>query len=189
MSDTLRTFIAIPLSAELRKTIGGIQDELTYLDCPIKWVEPKNIHLTLKFLGDTEAGMIDTLQQTLENLFRAVSSFNFQLTKLGAFPDIKNPRILWVGLDDNDQQIARLVSLLEKACEQIGFKKDSRPFSSHITVGRIRSPKNLNRLSEAINSYKMPNGLSQTADRIIFYKSTLTPNGPIYEHLREIPLV
>lgn len=186
MSNTIRTFIAIPLAPEIQQTIGQIQNHLKTFDCNIKWVKPDNVHLTLKFLGDVKLKKIELIKQVLEDIFKVVKPLNIEFTQLGAFPDIKHPRILWVGLKDEGGRIAHLVSLLEDECGKIGFKKEEKLFSPHITIGRTRSPRNLNLLSEAIANYSMPNSLAQTDQPIILYKSILTAQGPIYETLYKI---
>ena len=185
MSNTIRTFIAITLDSEIQQALAQAQDHLKRLDCNIKWVKPENIHLTLKFLGDVKLKKIDKVRQTLENLFKRAGPIKMELTQLGAFPNIERPRILWIGLKDDNRQIARLCSTLEEGLGKIGFKKEEKPFSPHITIGRIRSPKNLNLLAEAISNYSLPVDLKQTARNITFYKSILTPTGPIYEPLHK----
>ncbi len=188
MSNTIRTFIAIPLAPEIQQTIGQIQNHLKALDCNIKWVKPDNVHLTLKFLGDVKLKKIKLLIQVFENIFKVVEPLNIELTRLGAFPDSKHPRILWVGLKDEGGRIAQLVSFLEDECGKIGFKKEERSFSPHITIGRTRSPRNLSLLSEAVAHYLIPDGLIQISKYIILYKSTLTAQGPMYEPLYELDL-
>ena len=184
MNNTIRTFIAVPLSAEICQAIGQIENNLKKLDCNIKWVRPQNVHLTLKFLGDIKPKRIDVLKETFEDLFRNAGSIKIELTQLGAFPNIEHPRILWVGLKDDEQRIARLASMLEEGLGAIGFKKEEKPFSPHITFGRIRSPRNLNLLSEAISDYSLPINLKQTAQNITLYESILTPKEPIYKAVK-----
>ncbi|HLG38521.1 MAG TPA: RNA 2',3'-cyclic phosphodiesterase [Chitinophagaceae bacterium] len=185
MSNTIRTFIAIPLTPEIRNMITPIQDRLKKLDCNISWVKPENIHLTLKFLGDVKMKKIDTIKQVLENLFQSTRPIPMKLSKIGAFPDINHPRILWVGLNDGGRQITHLVSLIEDECGKIGFKKEEKPFNPHITIGRIRSPKNLHLLAEAISNFAIPDHLTQLSQTIILYQSTLTSQGPVYEILKD----
>jgi len=185
MNNTVRTFIAIPLNSHIREVLIETQDHLKKLDCNIKWVKPENIHLTLKFLGDVKQKRIDTIKQILDDLFRDTDPLTMELTQVGAFPNIDHPRILWIGLNDNDQSLAQIVSNLENNLGKAGFKKEDKPFSPHITIGRIRSPKNLKPLSEAINNYSLPDGIAQTIDHTVLYQSTLTSQGPIYEILQD----
>jgi 2'-5' RNA ligase len=188
MSNTLRTFIAIPLSSEIQQFLSQVQDHLKKLDCNIKWVNPENIHLTLKFLGDVKPKKIDAIKQTLEELAKNMRPINIELTQIGAFPNAKNPHVLWIGIKDDEHQIARFASSVEDNFGKIGFKKEKKPFSPHITLGRIRSPKNIQLLSEAISNYALPVDLKQIAQNITLYKSTLTPAGPIYEPLHSADL-
>ncbi|MCK5179147.1 MAG: RNA 2',3'-cyclic phosphodiesterase [Candidatus Omnitrophica bacterium] len=184
MNNTIRTFIAIPLDPKIRQTIAQAQNHLRELDCNIKWVNPENIHLTLKFLGEVKLKKIDAVKQSLEDLLGSVKPLPIELTQLGAFPDVKRPRIIWVGLNDDTKAISQLVSALEETLEKIGFKKEGRPFSPHITIGRIQSLKNLNLLSPEISGYSLPPDLRQTISHITLYKSTLTSDGPIYDALK-----
>ncbi|MCK5180642.1 MAG: RNA 2',3'-cyclic phosphodiesterase, partial [Candidatus Omnitrophica bacterium] len=165
-----------------------IQDHLKKLDCNIKWVKPENIHLTLKFLGDVKLKKIDALKQTLDGLLQGSGPVDIELARLGAFPGIEYPKVLWAGLKDEDGKIAQKVFALEDGLGRTGFKKEDKPFHPHVTIGRTRSPKNLKLLSEALSNYPLPIGLKQTALHITLYKSTLTSQGPIYESLNETKL-
>ena len=188
MSNTLRTFIAITLNSEIQQFLSRTQDHLKKLGCDIKWVKPENIHFTLKFLGDVKLKKIDEVKQTLENLAKNMQPVDIELTQLGAFPNVQRPRILWAGIKDEEKRITQFAKLLEDHFGKIGFKKEKKPFSPHLTIGRIRSPKNLNLLSEMISKYSLPVDLKQTAQNITLYKSTLTPAGPIYEPLHSADL-
>jgi len=188
MNNIIRTFLAIDLDPEILQTIKNIQDDLKNIDCDIKWVKPENINLTLKFLGEIKDKRIDAINQALEDLFQSTAPIKTELTELGAFPIIDKPRVLWVGLKDKERQIVQLVASLEKKLLTIGFKKDQKLFTPHITIGRIRSPKNLNLLSQAISNHSLPTGLTQTIQSVTLNKSTLTPQGPIYETLSTFKL-
>jgi 2'-5' RNA ligase len=183
MSNTIRTFIAITLSPEIQQALSQIQNHLKKLDCDIKWVKPENIHLTLKFLGEVKLKKIDIIRRVLEDLFKNTRPIDIELTQLGAFPNTKHPQILWAGLKNKDQRISRLFFDLEEKLGKIGFKKENKLFSPHITIGRIRSSKNLNSLSKEISNCSLPIRLKQAARNITLYKSTLTSQGPIYEAL------
>ena len=124
----------------------------------------------------------------MENLFKNTGPIKMQLAQLGAFPDIEHPKVLWVGLKNDEQKIIQLVSKLEKGLGEIGFKKEEQLVHPKITIGRTRSPRILSALSKAVSNYSLPIKLTQTAENIILYKSTLTSAGPIYEALQRIKL-
>lgn len=188
MSNTLRLFVAINFNPKIQRSIKHIQDHLGKTDCDVKWVKPKNIHITLKFLGNIEIQKIDVVKQALINHYQNTRSFKIELTQLGTFPNINHPRILWIGLKDSKQRLNQIVTLLQKALVKIGFEEDKKSFSPHITIGRMRSLKNINLLSESISTYQAPKNLTQVITTIILYKSTLTSQGPIYESLYQITL-
>jgi 2'-5' RNA ligase len=183
MSKTIRAFIAVDLNPTIKRTIEDIQNHLKKSDCAVKWVRPENIHLTLKFLGDVNIKKINSLIQTLADLFCNTKPIETQLTQLGAFPNIKRPRVLWVGLKDDKQNIVQLARSLEENLGKIGFQKDQKPFSPHITIGRLPAPKNIQALTQAISSYTLPPAQAQTVQQVILYKSTLTSQYPIYKKL------
>jgi len=184
MSNTIRTFIAIDINPAIRKALQQLQDDLKQCDCRIKWIQPDNIHLTLKFLGDVKLKKIDDVNQALEDLAQNIKPFETELTETGAFPSIDRPQILWAGLKDDQQQIADLAASLENKLGMIGFKKEQKKFSPHITIGRIRTPRNLKALSQELSGYSLPTGISQSIQEVILVKSTLTSTGPIYEKLK-----
>lgn len=183
MAETVRTFIAIELNDQVKQAIREFQDQLKPLGCDISWVKPENAHLTLKFLGDVKAKMVPSVTEALTNLCRDLRPFDTALTQPGVFPDLRHPRVVWVGLDDSDGNLTRLAGSLETALGNIGFKKERRDFQAHITVGRIKSGKNIQRLSESLERYQLPEGVTQNIRSICFYKSVLTSSGPIYTTL------
>lgn len=189
MKNTIRAFIAISLKTEIQQTLSRVQEQLKELDNHAKWVKSENIHLTLKFLGDVLIEDINKIKKELEHISKNSEGIKIELTRLGAFPNAEDPRILWVGLKDDDHRIFNLASILEDKFEQLGFKKESRPFSHHITIGRTRSPENLKALSSAISRHSFSENPIQNADHITLYKSTLTSAGPIYETLGEFNFI
>ena len=183
MAETIRAFIAIELSDQVKETIRNFQEQLKPLGCDVSWVKPENAHLTLKFLGDVKIKMIPSVTETLANSCRDLRSFDMALTQPGVFPDLRHPRVVWIGLDDTEGKLGQLAGSLETALGNIGFKKERRDFQAHITVGRVRTPKNIVRFCEAIKSFAVPAGIKQSVGEITFFKSTLTPQGSVYEHL------
>lgn len=195
MAETIRAFIAIELSDQIKKTIRNFQERLKPLGCDVSWVKPENAHLTLKFLGDVKIKMIPSVTETLTNSCRDLRFFDTTLTRPGVFPDLRHPRVVWIGLDDTEGKLGKLAGSLETALGNIGFsakggsssggKKEHREFRAHITVGRIRALKNVTQLCDAIKEFTVPSGIKQSIGQITLFKSTLTPQGPVYEPLSQ----
>jgi len=188
MSDTIRAFIAIPLNPKIQHSIGHMQDHLKKNNNDVKWVKLENIHITLKFLGNVDMEQINSVKQVLAILTQNTRPFKVELSQLGAFPNINHPRTLWVGLKDSKQQLSRIAAALDKALGKIGFQDDQKPFSPHVTIGRIRSSKNINLLSRSMSNYQISQDQTQTVSKIILFKSTLSSQGPIYESLYQSKL-
>jgi 2'-5' RNA ligase len=186
----MRTFIAIELPEEIRTILSRIQDELKQTQADVKWVKPENIHLTLKFLGEIEQDLIKKIHPILDGIAQKNSPFSLYLSQLGAFPKLQYPRVIWIGLT-NDQQVSEIAKDLEKGMLKIGLPAESRPFSSHITLGRVRSGLNRKALVEKIESLNKNLSSPQPEFKVLgltLFKSTLTPQGPIYEAVFTCPL-
>ena len=188
MSESIRTFIAINLDESIRRLINEIQNDLKKTECNVKWVKADNAHLTLKFLGNVKPKQIDEIKEILTSISQNTEAVNTHITQLGAFPKMNRPRVIWLGLHDEENEIASLASAIENELGKIGFKKENRPFKSHITLGRVRTPKNLTELANEIEDYELTEHPSQNINQIVLYKSTLTTSGPIYEALETFDL-
>ncbi|OGX37594.1 MAG: 2'-5' RNA ligase [Omnitrophica WOR_2 bacterium RIFCSPHIGHO2_02_FULL_52_10] len=188
MSDAIRTFIAVPFSPTLRQVIVKVQAELKKLDMDVKWVEPENIHLTLQFLGDVNPGKIAALKTVLNELYKDVKTIKTRVHSVGAFPDSRRPRVIWISLEDRQGQIAGLAAMLNNGLGKIGYQKNPKPFKPHITLGRVRSPKNAGALARTMHGYALSKDHGEALDRIVLFKSTLTPAGPIYAPLHTVNL-
>lgn len=186
--NVARVFIASSLNEEAKNLIKDIQSNIKKLNCQIKWVKPENVHLTLKFLGNIESDRIDELKKLVQSTSKMTQSIKSDLFNLGAFPNSQKPKILWVGLSDNESKIAQLAETIETSLSTIGFSKEKRSFKPHVTIGRVRSFKNIKPLSETISQFSVKNAVAQNIDNITIYKSTLTPTGPIYEVLKKFEL-
>lgn len=188
MAETIRAFIAIELSDQSKETIRDFQEQLKPLGGDVSWVKPENAHLTLKFLGDVKIKMIPSVTETLANSCRDLRFFDTTLTQPGAFPALRHPRVVWIGLDDTGGKLGQLAGSLETALGNIGFKKERRDFQAHITVGRIKSERKLDALLDGIKNYKLPSKLTERIAHVALYKSILTPNGPVYTVLSKFTL-
>lgn len=188
MSEKIRSFIAIELDKQTQENLARIQNELKPSGADIKWVEPKNIHLTLKFMGDIETDLIAKIKNILEDLSKIHRKFSATINELGAFPTSRSPRVIWAGIETGKENSISIASDLENNLSKLGIPKEERDFVPHLTLGRVKSPINRFKLSELLNKNKNISDLNFVADRIVLFKSTLTPKGPIYEAMIEVNL-
>jgi 2'-5' RNA ligase len=186
----LRTFIALDVPSAVLDTITRIQNRFKSLGLHASWVKPGNIHLTLKFLGDTDPDRIPGIQNKLSEALAPFAPFQLVLNSVGVFPDTHRPRVLWVGLKDDSGRLKTLQTATEKALESAGFPIEQRPFSPHLTLARIKSPKGKKALQEELDAVNQE-GIEPhpfEVDEIKLYKSQLTPKGSIYTVLANFKL-
>lgn len=188
MSEKIRTFIAIELNNETQNSLAKIQSQLRTSGADVKWVEPKNIHLTLKFLGDIDTDLIGEIKNVVEDLANNHQKFTATIKELGGFPNTRSPRVIWVGIQEGKENTSSIVMDLENNISKLGIPKENRDFLSHITLGRVRSPINRLKLTELLNKNKNIPTLIFVVEKITLFKSTLTPRGPIYEAIAEVIL-
>jgi 2'-5' RNA ligase len=183
----MRLFIALPLGHDAERYLGSIIDDLRPHADAVKWVASQNIHLTVRFLGDTEEQRVPKIQELLDKVASAHNTVATTIDRLGAFPNLRRPRVLWAGINGNVEMLEKLARQVELGVRKLRFEKESKGFKPHLTIGRIRKPQNLERLAARMESYTME-PLPIRFDRIVLFKSTLTPKGPIYERLHEAML-
>jgi len=184
----IRTFIALELPQEMKKALADLQAELrSRTDC-VRWVKPEHIHLTLKFLGPTEEGLVEPVARILSNLAQGVTPFRTQIAGLGAFPNSRNPKVMWVGMPGEQGSLLKFQQQLEDALAPVGFAKEKRLFAPHLTLGRVKEGKGKRELEQLIETYQSKNLGNFAADKIIFFRSDLQPSGPVYSALKTIKL-
>ncbi|MBU0567253.1 RNA 2',3'-cyclic phosphodiesterase [bacterium] len=188
MSQQIRTFIAIPLSGQIKEELSKLQEELKKSEAQVKWVSPEGIHLTLKFLGNVDEEKIREIEEAIAKKTKDCSPFLLSLGCLGVFPDFRRPRVVWVGVEEGASKVKELAKRIEKALLPLGAKKEDRPFSSHLTLGRVKGTKGIEKLKEILGCLKAKESGSLKVDRIEIIKSQLTPKGAIYTTLRKIIL-
>ncbi len=181
---SIRTFIAIELSEDLKSRIGDYIAELQQLIGVVKWVKPANLHFTLKFLGNVEEGLIPEVIREVEKAAESRPSFSVALEGFGAFPGLRNPRVFWIGVKEGKRELADSAAYIEHGMEKLGFTREKRRFSPHLTVGRVKRGV---RMSGKIEAPHFGPSTFQVQS-ITVMKSTLTPDGPIYDPLGVIPL-
>lgn len=187
----LRTFIALDIPPHIQQVIQQNADNLRKaIGDSVRWVPVKNIHLTLKFLGDVSPADVDVLTQMLRAEADSCPAFEFSVGGLGSFPSLKRIRVLWVGI----QAPAELEALqrgIESACARLGYESDPRPFSPHLTLGRVRdtaSAADLQRIRKTVEETKIDSLGTARVDSVHLYKSDLKPTGSVYTKLFSTPL-
>ena len=178
----LRTFISVTLPKKIVSVSNMLQTTVISQKDNIKWVNPGNIHLTLKFLGHTPFEAADNINEVLKDLVTNHSGMELNITGTGCFPKIERPRVLWLGIDGNIDQLQDFVADLNIKLEKLGFPLDENEFIPHITLARIKyPPKDTPDISNFINTSYDP--IKFNINRIRFMSSELFPNGPIYSIL------
>ena len=180
-----RGFIAVDII--LNDDILKFLNEINGLNADIKIVEPKNIHITLKFLGDTPEEKIEQIEEIIKNSVKGIGPFNIKLKGTGVFPNKNYIRVVWIGIKDI-QYLVDIAKNVDEKIASLGFKKEKRGFSAHLTIGRVKSSKNKDDLLKKIEQYTDFNFGIQDVKSIKLKKSDLTPKGPIYTTLKEVVL-
>lgn len=179
-----RLFVGIPLPPEYREAIEPFTRSLRVGNAKVAWSRERNWHMTLKFLGDTDEDRIPAIRQALASIH--CPAFTMQAGGHGAFPDLRRPRVLWLGLAQGSKQTATLAALVEGALEEVGIERDRKPFRPHLTLGRIRKPGRTD-WDAALKAGKRE-WPPFTVDRFILWRSVLKPTGAEHIPLAEVVL-
>lgn len=186
-AEVIRTFICIDVSASIKNRLAILQDELRKLDASVSWVKPTNIHLTLKFLGDVPATNLSKVIEAARRVCGSCRRFEVEVNGAGSFPSPRKPNVLWIGLVHLPEALLSLQRKLETALEAEGFARETKPFKPHLTIGRIRQPRNAQFVADEL----LKRGFATErfpADEVIVMRSDLTPRGALYTPLATIPL-
>ena len=191
MAD-IRTFIAIELSADVLRRIGTLLERIQ-ADVPpglVRWVRPEGIHLTLKFLGDVQADRLEGLAVALQSACAPHAPFSLSIGGMGVFPNPQRPRVIWIGVDEPTGALVRLQRDVERAIAPLGFPTERRPFSPHLTLGRVKgggSAAELQALGQYATHARVRIG-EMAVDAVYLMRSDLSPAGARYTQLTTAPL-
>lgn len=183
----MRTFIAIPIPEECRTMLGRLQQNLRAFRSDVRWAAIPSIHLTLKFLGEANPEILPELAKSIESAVKTQAGFELRLHGLGCFPNQRNPRVIWCGMEGETERLSALHQSVETACASFGFAPENRVFHPHLTLGRVKGKRNLQPLLDCI---KIGSDLECKfkADHFNIYKSKLMPQGALYTVLKTIVL-
>ncbi len=180
----IRSFIAIMIPEKIREEIGEILKEYQEKRYPCRWVAPENLHITLVFLGEVSEKFLAEVKRELAKTTQQTKEFLIKLGGFGAFPSTKNPRVFWIGVPLGTKEIEELQRVIVESLAKIGFKPEERRFHPHLTLGRTKDfIKDIDLFERKYESEVIK------VNSITLFKSTLTPEGPIYEKIEEYPLL
>ncbi len=190
--EQVRSFIAIEMPPEVKLELSALLSRLqARRHAVVKWVEPENIHLTLKFLGGVPFSLLTGIADLMKDVAKTVSPFCLNMEEMGAFPGWQRPQVVWVGLGGDIDTVLHLQASLEKALVPLGFRPEGRPFRAHLTLGRLRERATLlekQELGTWARSCQVENKTGFTVRDLSLMKSQLTPKGPIYSILARVEL-
>lgn len=189
MKKTFRTFVAVEITSPIRAKAEELIASLADTSADVKWVEPHNLHLTMKFLGDVHEREIGDVCQAVLQGAAARKPFDLDVRKAGAFPSSARPRTIWLGVGDGEQEMVDLHDRIEAELTELGYREEHRRFVPHLTLGRVRGvgPAIAELGQKLENKADFAAGV-MTVTKVALFASTLTRNGPVYELLGTMPL-
>ncbi|PKL68856.1 MAG: RNA 2',3'-cyclic phosphodiesterase [Methanobacteriales archaeon HGW-Methanobacteriales-1] len=182
ISQDVRAFLAVDIDESLIDKIVEIQEIFKHINAPVKFVEPENLHFTLKFFGDVNEEKIEEVNDIIVKRVENFSPFEILIKGVGVFPSLRYIRVLWLGAENFDS-FSKLQMDLDQEFVKIGFEKE-RNYVPHLTMGRLKGSGNKDALIKKIEELNNIAVGKTTIDRLILKKSELTPDGPIYTDLK-----
>jgi 2'-5' RNA ligase len=184
VSEAIRSFVAVSISDGARRQIADLLNSFRRESGgDVRWVKPELMHLTLVFLGDVPRSFLDSAKTRLSQVAARHKAFEVQLRGLGAFPGSSRARVVWVGTDKGRSEVCALQKDVETALSSVGYQPERRPFSPHLTIGRLRVPGDVSRVAATQFESEL-----FTVDRVVLFRSVLGPGGPTYSRLSEFSL-
>ncbi len=177
----IRAFIAVEIDQPNKQKLSQLISTLKQANADVKWVNENQMHLTLKFLGNIEKNRVQEISNTLKSIANKASAFNIHLSKISAFPNMHKPRVIWLGIDKGVENLKNLAS-------KLGSRQEKREFKPHLTLGRVKSLKNISQLTKLISETSFESDGNISITKLILFQSTLTPKGAIYTSLAKLSL-
>ncbi len=185
----IRSFLAADVPPALRESIVCASEKLRSSATDVKWLKPEAIHLTLKFLGNIEEEQIEPIVAAISRVIANQEPLVLKAEGIGVFPNLKRPRVIWVGLVGDTERLITIQTKIELSLSDLGFPAEKRPFSPHLTLGRIRSDKRITDLVRNIQELEGITFAPFTVTELVLYRSILQRDGAIYTPLRRLPFM
>jgi len=189
MKDRIRAFIAVNIPNDIRDGLAEIRRQLKTSGADARWVKPNRMHLTLRFLGnDVPVQIVEAIGGSLRDSLAPIERFGVSIGGLGAFPSVAKPRVVWIGIEPHDGPLQELHGAVEDAVEKAGWSREEKPFTPHLTLGRIKSQSPIGKLRQVLEKGTNAAVGHMIVGSVALIRSELTPNGPVYETLTTVPL-
>lgn len=178
--STIRAFIAVEIDPQTKQKISDLISSLKKSEADVKWINEEQMHLTLKFLGNIEQNKVQEISNALKSIADNFKPFSISLSNIGGFPNLNHPRVIWLGIDKGADTVKTLAEKIESGLEKLGFRKESREFKAHLTLGRIRSSKNMPNLTKLLKETTFSSENDVNITELILFQSALTSKGATY---------
>jgi RNA 2',3'-cyclic 3'-phosphodiesterase len=189
--ETYRLFIAADLPAEVKAALLAAQERLGRDRHPVKWAAPEAMHLTLKFLGEMDVALLPDIGVEMRAALQGQAAIPLQVGTPGAFPNLRRPSVVWVGVGGAIERLADAHSRLASGMVKLGIAAEARQFRAHLTLGRVRdgaTPEQYARLGAAIRALAPPEPVAWRVEEIVLFRSELRREGPVYTRILDVGL-
>lgn len=184
----IRSFIAVPVDEAIIAQLASLQQEFRRAEAPVGWVRPEGMHLTLKFLGNMPEAQAPALEAALRRAAAPFAPFPVRVESIGGFPNPRRPKVVRAGMREDTDTLAALAAAVDAATAALGFAPEERPFRPHLTLGRVKAPERLDRLSALLQAHADDRFGEMTVREVLLFRSDLSPRGARYTPLRRIAL-
>ncbi len=168
-------------------SLEAVARELSTSGASLKIVSVEHIHLTLKFLGNTDEGLVPDITAAIQESCRGRSAFEIRLHGMGAFPNLSRMNVVWVGID-GAEPLVEIAKSLDRSLEPLGFRPEGRPWSAHATIARVKGGRSLDRVRQILEAHRDDRFGAHRVEDVRLKKSVLTPQGPIYTTIETVAL-
>jgi 2'-5' RNA ligase len=184
----IRTFIAVDPGKPIRDRLLALQETLARTETEVKWVEAANLHVTLLFLGEVDDREVHHVCQMVADGVQQRPAFSMTVERVGCFPTPRRPRVVWAGVGEGTQPLCAIHDTLEEPLTELGYRREERRYTPHITLGRVKSDRPTDKLAAALVKHAGWKGGETAVREILVMSSELTPQGPIYTVLSRAAL-
>lgn len=189
MSETHRTFIAVPLDPHLAEVVAAVEQRLESAGARLRWVKPNNLHFTLRFLGHISAAQLVRVRTAVREAAAGFPAFTIRLQGVGAFPSERRPQVIWIGVAQGQERFGDLAAALDDRLARQRFPKEPRRFEAHLTLARVKEPGLWGSLGPLLAPLRAVDVGEQVVRSLIVMESQLRPSGALYTPVEEVPLL